>query len=243
MSRVKIVLERERVRGKVLLAGFHGIGYVGWLAIRHLVRELKARRVGFLYTPYMPPYVRAGKGVVTPYEFYECDDLLIFLPNMPLSARDLIPVPAAVSEYVVEGGASRAVLLGGLDESFKEEGDEAFRYVATSKYVERYGEALSKTGGRELEEGLYVFGPLAVMLTVFEANGFPAVALLPYANPARPDPRAAAEALKVASRILGLEVSVEQLREEEEMLRREVEEAKKRLEEMTRLERRGPLYV
>ena len=62
-----------------------------------------------------------------------------------------------------------------------------------------------------LEQGLYVYGPLAVMLSEFEVNNFPGLAILPYADSSRSDPRAASIAVRTVADICKLDINVSDL--------------------------------
>jgi predicted ATP-grasp superfamily ATP-dependent carboligase len=62
-----------------------------------------------------------------------------------------------------------------------------------------------------LEPGLFVYGPLAIMLGEFEKRNFPAIAILPYASADHADPKAAATAIKAVSKAYGLKVDVKDL--------------------------------
>ena len=62
-----------------------------------------------------------------------------------------------------------------------------------------------------LEQGLYVYGPLAIMLGEFEVGNFPAVAILPYADSSRSDPRAASIAVKTVAKLCKLNLNVSDL--------------------------------
>jgi len=66
----------------------------------------------------------------------------------------------------------------------------------------------------DLDEGLFVTGPLALILMYFELNNFPALAILPYAERNRPDPSAGSIALEVLNHLLELDVDLTELEEE-----------------------------
>ena len=53
---VRIILG-EHVEARVFITGFHGVGQVGWIATRYIVDSIGARRVGFVISPYMQPFV------------------------------------------------------------------------------------------------------------------------------------------------------------------------------------------
>jgi len=223
---VKIKNDKE-IADKIFITGFHGVGYVGWISIRHIVKSLDARRIGFVYTPYMTPYVSMGKGIVTPYEIYCTENLVIFVPNVPLSSKEITELPMKLAEFMVQRGIKEAVLIGGLDSRVS---DDKFKvkYAATSVYLKTKKDSLKQFKIGKIEDYFYIVGPLAVMLSMFEILEFPAITLLPYANVTRPDPRAATEAIKMLNKLLNLNIDVKDLLEEEERIEREVKEIEER---------------
>ena len=238
VGRVRLVL-KERVRAKVLLAGFHGVGQVGWIATRYIADKLEARKIGFVLTADMPAFVTVKGGIVAPYELYSVGDFLLFVTNVPMSQRDLSRVPLTIADFALRAGLEEAVLFGGLDRRFVAEGDDAVRIAPTRSYLEKHPESVQ--GLKVIEESLGIVGPLAVMLAAYEAYDSPACAILPLASPERPDPLAASRAIEVANKLLGLSVDVQELREEAALLEKRVEEIQKKLSEIMR-EREPPAY-
>lgn len=239
IGRVRLVLT-ERVEARILISGFHGVGHVGWIATRYIADKLGTRRVGIVLTPDMPAFVSVVKNsVAAPYELHLKDDYLLFVTNTPLAQRDLSRVPLALAEYALKAGVEETILFGGLDKRFAAENDDSVRIAPTRKYVEKHSNDLGWL--KVIEEGLGIVGPLALMLTFYEAYDSSAVAILPYASPDRPDPLAASKAIEVANKLLSLSVDTEELREEAVLLERRIEEIQRRLSEITR-EREPPSY-
>jgi len=62
---VKATYIKERVpvelREPVLIAGLPGLGLVGKIAVRYLIRQLKAQRFAHLYSPHFPYFVLVNK--------------------------------------------------------------------------------------------------------------------------------------------------------------------------------------
>lgn len=226
--RVEVRTVEGALRDKALIAGYHGFGLVGYLAVRHLVRALGGRRVGYVISPYMRQVVNVGpEGLVVPYELYDVGPAVVFLPNVPLSERDLIRVPYALAEASISDGARMALLIGGLDASYKR-GGGVMRYAATKCFLSRYSELVK--GLHSLEEGLSIIGPLAAMLAYYEACDFPSVAVLPYADPHSVDPLAAKVAVDFVSRVINVEVDAQELlrlAEEKARFEREIEELRR----------------
>ncbi|MHA1754443.1 MAG: PAC2 family protein, partial [Candidatus Odinarchaeia archaeon] len=101
-----------------------------------------------------------------------------------------------------------------------QEDDEFIRCVYTRKFKIE----LEKFNLKKLEKGLFVTGPLALMLINFEINDFPSLALLPYAEQGRPDPRAASNAINIINSLLGMNVNTEQLITDAETIENELRE-------------------
>ncbi|MEM3061886.1 MAG: PAC2 family protein, partial [Candidatus Bathyarchaeia archaeon] len=81
-----------------------------------------------------------------------------------------------------------------------------------------------------LEPGLFVYGPLAIMLSEFEMRNFPAIAILPYASSSRADPRAATTAIKRISKVYMLDLDTSELEKDAEEIEDEVEKRAKQAE-------------
>lgn len=216
-------------KGKVFVAGYHGFGLVGYLAVRHLVKALGGRRVGYVISPYMPQVVNVGPdGLITPYELYDVGPAIVFLPNAFLTRNDMVRVPYALAEASIAGGAKMAILIGGLDASYRK-GEGELRYAATRSFLRLYSELIK--GLLPLEEGLSIVGPLAAMLAYYEAKEFPSLAILPYADPHSADPLAAKIAVDFISSVINVKVDASdlvKLAEEKARLEREVEELRRR---------------
>ena len=93
-----------------------------------------------------------------------------------------------------------------------------------------------------LERGLFVVGPLATMLTRYEIRDFPAIALLPYANPARPDPLAASVAVDYLNKVFNLSIDVTQLIKDAQKIEAEIQEIARRRQERVKSEHRA-MYI
>lgn len=231
-SKVVLKMAEGGFREKVFIAGFHGFGFVGYLTARHLVKVLKGVRIGYVISPFMPQVVSTcSEGIATPYELYDTGSAVVFLPNAPLTRNDVFRVPYALAEASFTGGARMAILVGGLDASFRG-GEGVLRYAATRSFLARYGYLVK--GELPLEEGLSIVGPLAAMLAYYEANNFPSVAILPYTDPSTADPLAAKTAVDFIAKILDVQVDSSELlklAEEKVRLEKELELLKSKAEQ------------
>jgi len=238
MSRnVKIIIFDEwnekfkNLNSSVFITGFPGFGATGYIATRYIISKLKLNRVGVILTKYMPEYTLRDEDldVVFPYEIYtDKERRIIVLVNHTLPNEKLrTEFTETIAEWVKNRNIKLSILIGGLDIRLKE-GTETFRWLKTSKCNIELNEP-------KMNKGLYIIGPLALLIMMMELNRVPALVILPYAEPLRPDPRAAAVAVKKISELIGIKIDTAELMnyakiiEETERIRREAEEATRKL--------------
>jgi len=226
--RVSIYLSSSRALkpGYRVLSGFKGFGAVGIITVLHFVSNLNMEKTGIVVTKYHPEYVyREGEDLIYPFEIYVSHEHKL----VALVSREL-PDERIRNEYVYEltrlvakKKLSPLLLVGGLDQRFKERAEDRMRWLKNRAYR---GPVPSEP---MLERGLLVVGPLALQLMYSELMGVPALALLPYASAETPDPAAAAVAVEELNRILGTSVPTDKLIEEGMRIQEEL----RRLEELS----------
>jgi uncharacterized protein len=235
---VDIVLKESLPKDSVFVTGFQGMGITGYIAIKHMVHTLNAKPLGFVMLRKMPPYVwMEGNRLATPIQFFGYQNFIFmlveFMPPMP----DLYVFIDKICEWASKKFVE-AFLIGGLDLRVRKEGEsEKAKFAATTKAVDR----VLKLGYKILNRGLYITGPLALMLMKFEQLDFPAIAVLAYANASRPDPMAAAIAIQYFSEIYGVKVDTDQLVRDAQRIEAEIEESLRRRQE--RVTEMSTLYI
>lgn len=234
------ILCKENIAGKALVAGFVGLGHVGFLSIDHAINILNARRIGFIETVYIPPIVTVkGKAFTTPYELYSSRDIIFFRCESIPSGKSGSQILCSFIDWAKKGGIEKTILIGGLSMAFKKKGEKHdVRYLYNKYYRERYGK-LEPT----VQEGVQVVGPLAVLLYYTELREIPSIAILSYADSNRADPRGAANAVKALSKLLDVEIDVQDLLERASMIEREMEGLMASMEEARRSLRDSDMYA
>ncbi|RUM46622.1 MAG: proteasome assembly chaperone family protein [Hyperthermus sp.] len=220
----------SRVRGSDLfITGFKGFGSVGYITTMHFVDKLSCSKAGFILPKYLPEEVTPDPrgGVAGAFTLYACSvngdrKLTVLINNDVPVVHERARFAEAVVRWLRELNIGEAVLVGGFDSRFRE-GNEVLRWVASSYYSRRLSEPL-------MSHGLYVIGPLALLLMFAEIYSYPAVAILPYAEAARPDPRAAATAINKIGELYGFSLPVDELLEKA----KEIEEMIEALEKQQR---------
>ena len=83
-----------------------------------------------------------------------------------------------------------------------------------------------------------------MFLSYFEIFNIPALALLPYAESGRPDPRAAAVALSHLSKLYDVQFDIEPLIQDAEEIEKEIQKILTQQQERSESERRGTnMYI
>jgi predicted ATP-grasp superfamily ATP-dependent carboligase len=220
----EVIPENARFSNTVLLTGFHGIGYAGYWTIKYLVQKLEASRIAFVDSETVSPVGSTIQGrLVTPYEFFQKEDLTIFKVEVPPFRGAEIEFYRKLSEWITKASFKEVALVGGLDQSLRND-DSSFRLVHTSAY--QPSGALKEA--KMLEDEQIIVGPVASMLNYFEAHNFPAYAILAYSSTDRVDPRAAVASIEILSRCYGFKVDVEPLLKGAEVVETELTQQQER---------------
>lgn len=224
---VNLLVRTSNLRNSTLITGFHGVGETGYISVSYLVHALSAKRIGFVDVGHPPPFIATSdEGLVTPFEVYRAGRIVLVKLEFSPHRSEEAEFAKTVANWAMENHFKDAVLIGGLDESLQS-GPDVVRVVPTKSYPTK----VMKMKHPTLESGLFVYGPLAIMLCEFEKKQFPAIAVLPYASASHADPKAAATAIKTISKAYGLKVDVKDLEFDAKDIEAEID---KRLEQTTR---------
>lgn len=228
---VQLVVDSKNLKGATLVTGFHGVGQTGYIATSYMIHALKAERVGFVQVANPPPWVGTAEGgLVTPFEVYKRGKTVLVKLEFSPHRTEEAEFAKVLANWAVKNRFKDAILIGGLDSSFRNNNDE-FCVVPTGAYLSR----AKIFNAPILEPGLLVYGPLAVMLSEFEIHDFPAVAVLPYAEPARADPAAAALAIRKISKAYNFNVNLKELLKDAKLIEREYDHKAKLTRSQERL--------
>ena len=212
----------EAGRNGVLVTGFKGFGMVGYITTTHLVEKLSLRRLGYIMTRYMPEFATYGyEGIVAPFEIYGSGSHnIIVVVNHDIPAdRDRDAYAETLILLAKKLGIAKGIFVGGFDARFRQ-GDEKYRWLPSGGFRENLNAPI-------MDKDLYVVGPLALLIIYSEIHRLPAATILPYAEAARPDPAAAAVAVEIISKMLGVQIPVDELIE----MARKIEQAIEKVEQ------------
>jgi predicted ATP-grasp superfamily ATP-dependent carboligase len=227
---VEISVNKKSLRNCTLMTGFHGIGETGYIGISYLIHALSAERIGFVKVAYPPPFIATSEdGIVTPFEIFKKGKIVLVKLEFTPHRSEEAEFSKAVASWAVKEKFRDAVLVGGLDSTFRS-GKDNYRIVPTQAYLPMS----KKFNATTLDPGLFVYGPLAVILSEFEIHHFPAVAVLPYATAARADPGAAAVAIRNICKAYNLKVDVSDLEKDAKEIEQEIDRRMRQTKESLR---------
>lgn len=210
-----------------MITGFHGVGETGYISVSYLVHALKADRIGFVDVAHPPPFIATSEeGLVTPFEVYKAGKVVLVKLEFSPHRSEEAEFAKTLAQWAMNSKFRDAVLIGGLDGSLQS-GPDRVRIVPTHTYPLKS----TKMKHPMLEAGLFVYGPLAVMLGEFEKRAFPAIAILPYASADHADPKAAATAIKSIAKAYRMKVDVKDLEYDAKDIEEEID---KRLQQTAR---------
>jgi len=228
----------ESLKDCVLVTGFHGLGATGYIAVKHAVTSLNAELIGYIESERIPPFVSMDDGHLSlPFEVYRKGKFVFVITNVPPHPKERQAFSKELAAWTVREGFSMSYLIGGLDNRLRPTDSDKLRCTITRAYKNQ-----SELSIPMLEKGLFVVGPLAVMLAYFEISNFPAISLLPYANPTRPDPMASAVAMEYLNKLANLNIDVSPLLTDAQKIESEIQELMKQRQERVKTDQRT-LYI
>jgi len=210
------VYERPILNAPIMIAVLPGVGSVAWLAVNHLVRELKAELFAELYSPSFSPKVwLADDGTVKPVkgDFHFArrkgtGDLVFFTANeQPYSPEGQYELADRVLEFAEVLSVKKLVTMGGMATDRSAETPRVYGGCTDLSLVaelERHG-VLKLAGGS-------ITGTNGLLFGLAKPRYIQAICLLAETpGYASPDFGAARAVVEVISRILPVDVDLSNL--------------------------------
>lgn len=210
----------ENFKDNILITGFHGIGTTGFIAIKYIVNELNAYRIGTILSDHQPPFITTKEGKISlPFELFKFRNIVLLVPQFQPYRNEHKAFAEKIVQWTIQSKFEKVVLVGGLDSRLKKNENDNLRVIATTTFLEK-----NLINYPILEDGLFVTGPLALILTYYEVNNFPAIALLPYAESSRADPLAASKAIEIIKKIVDIDIDIEKLIQDAELIEKNLQD-------------------
>ncbi|KSW12394.1 hypothetical protein CF15_06600 [Pyrodictium occultum] len=201
-----------------MVLGLPDTGLVGVISSSHLVETLQMREVaGIDILSMMPPVAVISNGAVRPpIRIYARDNLLVVTAETPVPPPAIYPLSRLLIDYAMKSGVDYVMSIVGIASPNRINMDKPGVYwIASSEKAQKLVDGLDI---RNFSNG-YLVGPYALILKQAIRRRVANLVLLADAYVEFPDPEAAAEVLKVISRIVNIEIDVKKLLEQAEMIR------------------------
>ena len=211
-------LEHPKLTDPIFIEGLPGIGNVGKLAAEHLKDELKAVKFAEMFSKYFPPQVLVQEdGVVklVNNEFHYVKrpggrDLVILVGDYQgLTPEGQYELSDRVLKEITGLGVKLAYTLGGYGMGrmvTKPRVLGAATGTELAKEMEKYGVVFSRG-----EPGAGIVGASGLLLGLGRLYDMHAVCLMGETSGYFVDPKSAQAVLGVLTKVLGVEISFEQL--------------------------------
>jgi uncharacterized protein (TIGR00162 family) len=212
-------LVKPELRSPVLVEGLPGLGLVGKIAVRHLIRQLGAKKFGFLYSPHFPYFVivsKKGSVRLLRGAFYywknlksEGDVVLFTGDSQAQTIEGQYEISDKVLEFAKRYGVKLVVTIGG----YRMEAKGKPRVIAAATSREFLDGAL-KAGAEVSPAGSPIVGTAGLILGLSHFSGIEALCLLGETRGYLPDPQSAKSVLEVLQGLLGFDANLAGLDEE-----------------------------
>lgn len=233
---MKLILQKT-IKDKVLITGFSGVGKVGHLALKYLLKSAErqgdAERIGYILSPTQPPFVEVTEsGIGNPYEFYEIGELVFLDIRFPPLLSEQIRLAEAVTQKAKEENVRGFLLLGGLDERIAERvyEEDPLPIVGVSNEETPF---LSRMNLKRTPEGILISGGIALILSHASHLDIPSLALFAPAEKGEMDRKSALRLARKVSDFFSLDLDFEGVEEEillSEVAERQIEELEDKME-------------
>jgi len=210
-------LKKVEFKKPILVAGFPGLGYVGKLAVTHMVRVLKAEKLAELYSTHFPHHVLSDdRGLVRllRIEFYGWinpdsggrDLIMVTGDSQVQDVEGQYLVSSEILRYAKDLGVDIVITAGG----YQSRPRKIPLVVAASTnigFLDKLKEAGARVGGW----GNPIVGLAGVLVGLTTFYGMDGVCLLGETIGYVVDTKAAREVLKVLSNFIDLDIPLDGL--------------------------------
>lgn len=203
-------LKSVKLRRPILLEGFPGLGYVGKISISYMVKQLNAKKLAELYSPFFPNHVitnTRGSARLPRADFYfwqnpaeEKDLIFLTSDAQAQNIEGQYEVVDAFLSYAKEMEVEHIIAIGGYSSKIQ---DRSTRVVCASTNKILLDSVL-KTGAEVSPTGNPIVGLAGLTLGLAKFRGLDATCVLGETAGHMPDPAASKNVLMVIQRLLNL---------------------------------------
>jgi uncharacterized protein (TIGR00162 family) len=211
--------DSPQLHNPILIEGLPGLGLVGKLAIRYLVKQLNARKFAHLYSPHFPYFVLVNKkGSVRllrgAFFFWENikgpNDLILFTgDSQSQTIEGQYEIADKMLEFAKKHGVSTIVTIGGYRVE-TEAKPKVFVAATSPQMLDKAVQAGAVVSG----SGSPIVGTAGLILGLARFKKISALCLLGETRGYLPDPMAASSVLEVLKAAFNFDLDMTGLKED-----------------------------
>ncbi len=202
----------------VLIEGLPGLGLVGKIALRYLIKQLKAKKIAYLYSPHFPYFVLVNKkgnvrllrGVFYYYQNPKGNDILLFTgDSQSQTIEGQYEIADRMLGFSEKHGVKSIATIGG----YRMEPEDKPKVFIAATNPELLNKAL-QSGAILSSSGSPIVGTAGLILGLSKFKKIEALCLLGETRGYLPDPLAAKSVLEVLKSTFNFELDLSGLNEE-----------------------------
>ncbi len=234
-------LRRVELKNPILIEGFPGLGMVGSIATKYLVRQLKAQKLAILYSPHFPYHVivdKKGGARLLRGEFYfwknktgENDFIFLTVDSQAQTIEGQFEVANSILDFAEKKKVKTIITIGG----YRNEVEGSPKVVAVSTNPALFKKAL-KARAISSDAGTPIVGTAGLLLGLAKFRKVDAMCLLGETRGYLPDPKTAKSVIAILKGILNVKLDLKGLD-------KEIEQSKEILDKMRDIEKRRVKYM
>jgi len=210
--------EEIQPNNPVLIEGLPGLGLVGKIALRYLIKQLKAKKVAYLYSPHFPYFVLVNKkgnvrllrGVFYYYQNPKGNDILLFTgDSQSQTIEGQYEIADRMLDFSEKHGVKSIATIGG----YRMEPEDKPKVFIAATNPELLNKAL-QSGATLSSTGSPIVGTAGLILGLSKFKKIEALCLLGETRGYLPDPLAAKSVLEVLKSTFNFELDLSGLNEE-----------------------------
>ena len=210
--------EEIQPNNPVLIEGLPGLGLVGKIALRYLIKQLKAKKIAYLYSPHFPYFVLVNKkgnvrllrGVFYYYQNPKGNDILLFTgDSQSQTIEGQYEIADRMLDFSEKHGVKSIATIGG----YRMEPEDKPKVFIAATNPELLNKAL-QSGALLSSSGSPIVGTAGLILGLSKFKKMEALCLLGETRGYLPDPLAAKSVLEVLKSTFNFELDLSGLNEE-----------------------------
>lgn len=232
------VKEKVEPNNPVLIEGLPGQGMVGKIAVEHLIKCLKAKKIAELYSPHYAYYVLVNKtGSIrllrSEFHYWKNEDggsdlILLTGDTQPQTIEGQYEVADAILGFAQQNNVKFILTIGGYRTEAKTE-PQIFVSATSQELLSK----ASDLGIKSSPPGSPIVGTAGLLIGLANLRNLDAACLLVETLGYLPDPKAAKSVVKAISGILKVDVDLSGL-DSEIAKSEQIEERMRKIEEQRR---------